>query len=188
MSMLEPGPRSCSTPSSITVASAHDEPVFGALVVELVARTLAAGDHDSLHLVVEHLLVEHRVVAPRPHAVLAALVISRFSHRTFSAARTALRNSMARVMGSTPPRRGVIQATFSATPSAISLTSFLPAKDVPAPTTAAPGFTMSAVTMPGTPAAETITSAVRVNAAMSWTPVCTTVTAALQLGRRNDIR
>ena len=38
--------------------------------------------------------------------------------------------------------------------------------------------------MPGTPAADTITSAVLVNAAMSSTPVCTTVTAALQCGRR----
>src|ERR1039458_2741672 len=164
--------------------AAHDEPMFGALVVELIAQALAGSDDDALHLVVEHLVVEHRVTAPRPLAVLTALIVCRFGHRTFSAARTALRNTMARVMGPTPPSRGVIQATFSATSSAMSLKSFFPANDVPAPTTALPSFTMSAVTMPGTPAADTITSAVRVNAAMSSTPVCTTVTAALQLGRR----
>ena len=50
----------------------------------------------------------------------------------------------------------MIHAAFSATSSAMSLKSFFPANDVPAPTTAAPGFTMSAVTMPATPAADTI--------------------------------
>src|SRR5580693_6613647 len=33
--------------------AAHDEPVLGALGVELVAQSLARRDHDALHLVVE---------------------------------------------------------------------------------------------------------------------------------------
>src|SRR5580704_1697384 len=168
--------------------TAHDEPVLGALGVELVTQSLAGRDDDPLDLVVEGRVIQHQVTTPRPFGVLTALVVSRFyGHRIFSAARTALRNSMARVMGPTPPRRGVIQAAFSATSSARSLNSFFPANDVPAPTTAAPGLTMSAVTIPGTPTAATSTSAVRAKAAMSSTPVCTTVTAALQFGRFMDI-
>ena len=45
--------------------------------------------------------------------------------------------------------RGESQPATSATSSATSESSFLPSKDTPAATTAAPGFTMSAVIRPG---------------------------------------
>src|ERR1700679_2699151 len=66
----------------------------------------------------------------------------------FEAARTVLRSSMARVMGPTPPIRGVIQPATSLTDSSTSDNRVRPRHDVPAPTTAAPGFTMSGVTSP----------------------------------------
>ena len=109
---------------------------------------------------------------PRPPAALPA-----------SAARTVLRRSMARVMGPTPPMRGVIQPATSLTASSTSESSVRPRHDVPAPTTAAPGFTMSGVTNPADPAAATTTSPLRTRPARSATPVWTTVTAALQPGR-----
>ncbi len=94
-------------------------------------------------------------------------------------ASTVLDRSMARVMGPTPPTRGDRNPATSATPSSTSDRSRPSRKLTPAATTAAPGRTMSAVMSPGDPAAATTTSAVRVNAPMSSTPVCTTVTAAL---------
>ncbi len=86
-----------------------------------------------------------------------------------SAARTALRRSMARVMGPTPPRRGVIHPATSATDSSTSERTLRPSHVVPAPTTAAPGFTMSGVTSPGEPAAATTMSARRTWSARSGT-------------------
>ena len=102
-----------------------------------------------------------------------------------SAARSALRNSMARVMGPTPPRRGVIQPATSATSGWASGISFLPSKVVPADTTAAPGLTMSGVSRCGPPGRrhDDVAPCARCAAMSSGsTPVCTTVTAALQPG------
>ena len=84
--------------------------------------------------------------------------------------------------------RGDSQPATSATSSATSETSFLPSKLTPAATTAAPGLTMSAVIIPGEPAAATRMSAWRVSAPMSPTPVWTTVTAALASGRLSESR
>src|SRR5256886_5254781 len=100
-----------------------------------------------------------------------------------SAASTVLLRSMARVVGPTPPRRGVIQDATSATDSSTSGITRRPSYVAPALTTAAPGLTMSGVTMPAWPAAPTRMSAVRVYSPRSPTPVWTTVTAALALGR-----
>ena len=59
-----------------------------------------------------------------------------------------------------------------------------PSQLVPAPTTAAPGLTMSGVTSPARPAAATTTSALaHQRGHVLGTPVWTTVTAALQPGR-----
>ena len=58
--------------------------------------------------------------------------------------------------------RGESHPATSATSSATSDRSFLPSNDTPAATTAAPGFTMSAVISPGEPAAATTMSAWRV--------------------------
>ena len=69
------------------------------------------------------------------------------------------------------------------TDSSTSESSRRPSKLAPAPTTAAPGLTMDAVTSPGDPAAATTTSPRRTWSARSGTPVCTTVTAALRPGR-----
>src|SRR6266581_2742577 len=100
-----------------------------------------------------------------------------------SAASTVLLRSMARVVGPTPPRRGVIQDATSATDSSTSGITRRPSYVAPALTTAAPGLTMSGVAMPAWPAATTRMSAVRVYSPRSPTPVCTTVTAALAFGR-----
>src|SRR5262249_42075763 len=80
----------------------------------------------------------------------------------FVAASTQLWSSMARVMSPTPPMRGVIQLATSATSSATSEMMRLPSNVVPAPTTTAPGRTMSAVMRCGLPAAATRMSACRV--------------------------
>ncbi len=85
-----------------------------------------------------------------------------------------------------PPIRGVIQPATSPTASSTSDSSVRPRHEVPAPTTAAPDFTMSGVTNPADPAAATTTSPVRTRPARSATPVWTTVTAALQWGRLSD--
>jgi hypothetical protein len=96
---------------------------------------------------------------------------------------------MARVIGPTPPSRGVIQPATSATASSTSdSTRFFPSIVTPAPTTAAPGLTMSGVMSPGLPAAAIRMSARRVCSARSGTPVCTTVTAALAFGRLSASR
>jgi hypothetical protein len=73
------------------------------------------------------------------------------------------RRSIARVVGPTPPRRGVIHPATSAQASSTSGMSLRPSPNVmPALTTAAPGLTMSGVTIDGAPAAATMMSAVRV--------------------------
>src|SRR6476661_5548205 len=92
-----------------------------------------------------------------------------------SAASTVLLRSMARVVGPTPPRRGVIHDATSATDSSTSGITRRPSYVAPALTTAAPGLTMSGVTMPALPAATTRMSAVRVYSPRSPTPVWTTV-------------
>jgi len=51
MSMLDPGPSSCSTPSRITVAWPLTMNQVRALGVELVAQSLARRDDDPLHVV-----------------------------------------------------------------------------------------------------------------------------------------
>ena len=58
-------------------------------------------------------------------------------------------SSIALVIGPTPPMRGVSQPATSATSSATSERSLRPSKETPAPTTTAPGLTMSAVIRPG---------------------------------------
>src|SRR5207249_10789598 len=70
-----------------------------------------------------------------------------------AAARMVLRSSIARVIGPTPPRRGLNQPATSCTASTTSDATFRPSMVPPAPTTAPPGFTMSGVTRPGDPAA-----------------------------------
>ena len=100
-----------------------------------------------------------------------------------SAASTVLRRSIARVIGPTPPMRGVIQPATSATDSSTSDNSRLPSRETPAPTTAAPGLTMSGVTRFARPAAATTTSPSATYSPRFATPVWTTVTAALQPGR-----
>ena len=171
--------------------SRHEEPVLGPLGVALVAQPLARAHHDALDLVVGARRRSGRCRCPRgalrtlhrSSCLPGGRRLHRRLHAARSAARTALRKSMARVMGPTPPSRGVIHPATSATSSSTSESSFLPAQLVPAPTTAAPGLIMSRVTRPARPAAATTTSAVRTMAARSSTPVCTTVTAALQPGR-----
>src|ERR1019366_5573565 len=114
----------------------HDEPVLGPTGVSLVAQTLPRRDDDALYLVIEEFVVEHGERTPGTLVDLTTTTVFCY-HRTFSAASTALRNSMARVIGPTPPSRGVIQPAPSLTSSATSLRSFLPCQLVPAPTTAA---------------------------------------------------
>jgi len=88
------------------------EPVFSALGVCLITESLPREDHDALHLVIEHLVVKDREAAPWSFVEFASSRVSRH-HRTLSAASTALRNSIARVIGPTPPSRGVTQAATS---------------------------------------------------------------------------
>src|SRR5699024_958637 len=106
-----------------------------------------------------------------------------------SAASTTLARSIARVIGPTPPGFGESQAATSATPSATSPRRLaLPVsgsttRETPTSSTIAPGRTMSAVTIPGTPAAATTTSACRTREARSRVPVWVRVTVALTARR-----
>ena len=88
-------------------------------------------------------------------------------------------------MGPTPPGFGEYQEALSRAASAMSpATRDLPVsgsvtRQTPTSISIAPCLTMSAVTMSGTPAAATITSALRVCAARSAVPVWHSVTVAL---------
>ena len=95
-----------------------------------------------------------------------------------SAASTVLRSNMARVVGPTPPRRGVIQPATSAHASSTSGTTRRPSIVMPAPTTAAPGFTMSGRMMLGDPAAAMRMSACFVYSGRKFEPVWQCVTVA----------
>ena len=90
--------------------------------------------------------------------------------------------------GPTPPTRGVIQPATSSQDSSTSGRSLRPSYWTPAPTTTPPGLMCSGWIIPGTPAAAMRMSARRVCSAQSATPVCTTVTAALAVGRFCDSR
>ena len=70
-------------------------------------------------------------------------------HAARSAARTALRSSMARVIGPDPAEPGGDPPGHLGHRSSTSERSFLPSQEVPAPTTAAPGLTMSGCDQPG---------------------------------------
>jgi hypothetical protein len=80
---------------------------------------------------------------------------------------------MARVIGPTPPGTGERNAATSATAGSMSPMSFaLPVSGfitrvIPTSSTAAPGFTQSAFTRPGTPTAAITISARRTSAARS---------------------
>src|SRR4029079_15782696 len=75
-------------------------------------------------------------------------------HRAFSASSTTLANRKASVSSPTPPGFGDTCPATSHTSGATSPTSLpLSSRLTPTSTTAAPGFTISAVTMCGTPAA-----------------------------------
>src|SRR6478672_2075341 len=105
-----------------------------------------------------------------------------------SAASPTVVSRHARVIGPTPPGLGVSQPATSATPGSTSPATFdLPSgpgtRLTPTSSTAAPGLTMSAVTMPGTPAAATTMSARRTWAARSRVPVWHRVTVAFSLRR-----
>src|SRR6476659_1648369 len=103
-----------------------------------------------------------------------------------SAHSTALRKSMAMVVGPTPPTRGVIHPATSSQRSSTSGSSFLPSYRTPPPTTTTPGVRCSGWRIPGEPAAATTMSARWVYFGQSGTPVCTTVTAAFAVGRFCD--
>jgi hypothetical protein len=71
-------------------------------------------------------------------------------------------NSIATVVGPTPPTRGVIAPATSLQASSTSGRSFLPSYRTPPPTTVAPGVMCSGLRMPGTPTAATTIDARRV--------------------------
>ena len=121
---------------------------------------------------------------PRPRAAPGGALAAAMAPARRSAASTALRNSIARVIGPTPPIRGVIQPATSATDSSTSDSSRLPSRETPAPTTAAPGLTMSRCHQVG-PARGSYddVALARRSRRGSATPVCTTVTAAFKPGR-----
>src|SRR5690606_35041015 len=96
---------------------------------------------------------------------------------------TTLARSMARVMGPTPPGLGATQPATSRTSAATSPASLPSTRDTPTSRTAAPGLTMSAVMRPGTPAAATTMSALRVWAARSRVAGWQSVTVAISVRR-----
>src|SRR6478672_6900718 len=100
-----------------------------------------------------------------------------------SAASTMLVSSSARVIGPTPPGLGLTHPATSATSRATSPAILPSTRLTPTSRTAAPGLTMSLVTMPGTPAAAMTMSAWRTSAARSLVPVWHSVTVAFSLLR-----
>src|SRR5690606_6934145 len=144
------------------------------------------------------------VVRPcgRPSCLHSALTRSTACYRPprpawRSADSTTLDRSIARVMGPTPPGLGECQEDLAMASAAMSpATLDLPVSGsvtrlTPTSTSATPSLTRSPVTMPGTPAAATMTSAVRVCAARSRVPVWHRVTVALpalRVSRRPMLR
>src|SRR3954454_15968880 len=100
-----------------------------------------------------------------------------------SAARTTFCSSIARVIGPTPPGLGATKPATSTTSRATSPAILPSTRLPPTSSTAAPGFTMSALISPGTPAAATTMSAVRTCAARSRVPVWQSVTVAFSVRR-----
>ena len=107
-----------------------------------------------------------------------------------SAVSTVWRSSIARVVGPTPPSRGVIQPATSAHASSTSGTTLRPCIVAPGPTTAAPGRTMSGVRIDGRPAAATMMSASFVYWGRKCVPVWQTVIVAFAFGsfKRQQVR
>src|SRR3954447_18298603 len=95
-----------------------------------------------------------------------------------SAASTTFCSSIARVIGPTPPGFGATKPATSTTSRETSPAILPSTRLTPTSRTAAPGFTTSAVTRPGTPAAATTMSALRRWPARSRVPVWQSVTVA----------
>src|SRR3954451_10208309 len=95
-----------------------------------------------------------------------------------SAGDTTLASSIARVIGPTPPGLGATWPATSTTSRATSPAILPSTRLTPTSRTAAPGRTMSRLTMPGTPAAATTMSAFRTCADRSRVPVWQRVTVA----------
>src|SRR5699024_8420752 len=96
---------------------------------------------------------------------------------------TTLDSRNARVSGPTPPGFGEAAPATPHTSGCTSPASAPSTRDTPTSSTAAPGLTMPAVSMWGTPAAATITSARRVSAERSRVPVWHRVTVEFSLRR-----
>jgi hypothetical protein len=92
-----------------------------------------------------------------------------------------LDSSIARVIGPTPPGFGDTHPATSYTSLATSPAILPSTRDTPTSSTAAPGLTISPVTIPGTPAAATTMSARRTCPARSRVPVWHNVTVAFSL-------